>query len=445
MSSRSDLMKTPLVSNQKQHKNEQENQQLTNPRDAEPEDMIKSLEDVKSGFETLAESSIMKAIELNEKERDEESSFAGMSPFEKKRHTRGHARGHARGSSLLSGVPASAMHLFDTDESDSDADEKPSMPLPGELSGTVPAALEIVQPTETATPSLKDIAKRINLMQKLAVVKEETIRNINTSNQDDPENVEIRKTPMDPESLVGDDHRPEAFADSAIESRSDVDTEDAKKGRKQTRFWRRCCAPCSVFTTLVVEGFHAAGKYILKMYLYLIMPLIAVSAILFYIADNPIASLDASYSWWLLFAVRHIITLLLAQITQFILIDYIALETRFAVLFVGRLLTLMAVQAKGWPLILVIWSLWNFALNFGESSFSRHWLYMQDWVNMFNENNPSGRVVAHESYQTFLTLMIGVGVVVMIKRVLISLWLGRKNYGECFVCQLLIIILFKYL
>ncbi len=400
-----DVMETPLVSNLKK----------TPSNDVDPEDLIKSLECVKSGFETEAETHILKAIG-----KLDDNDF--MFPDQKK----GHSRGHARGSSLLSGVPASAVHLFENDLNGSGHNLSDTA---GELSSSNhPANFDIVKPSDTATPSLEDIKSRMDMIQKLAVVREKTMRNLNT-----PETFEgnqLNDTFVDPESPMDNNHQAES-APEAVTSESEPagnETDYTNRYKKSGGCFRTCFAPFFLFARLTLNGFHDSGKYILAMYFYLAIPLIAVSAILYYILENPIASLGASYSWWLLFAVRHLVTLLLSQCTQFVLIDYIALETRLAVLFVGRLLTLMAMQAKGWPMITVMWSLWNFALNYGDSKFKMHWLHMQDWIEMFGTKNTAGTVVTHRSYHNVLIMMLVVGVTVMIKRVFIALWLGRKNY-----------------
>ena len=432
----SDSMKTPLVSNQN---HQQHGNGINGSSEPQQEDLVKSLEDIKSSFEAEAESFIIQAIVHSEKERDQSPSAELNRFFEEEgRHIAPNVAtvGSADSSPFLAGVPASAVHLFgDSDDlNDSDANENKSMPMPGGRGHETIAS----QSTNTATPGLNDIAKRIVLMQRMALAKEKTLRRIVVLDQDDNSannNADDGRN-IDPESLVNDD--PEAFTDnrtSADNRRPDVDEENENAKNKDKGKESKCCRCTSwyVLARLIGDSFRDSGKWYLKVYSFLIMPLVAVSTILFYSLDNPIASLGASYSWWLLFAARHAITLILAQITQFILIDYIALETRFAVLFVGRLLTLMAVQAKGWPLIMLLWSLWNFALNCGKSSYKRHWFHMQEWITMLNDNNPSGRVVGHESYRTFLVVLIVVGLLVMTKRILISFWVGKKNYGKCFV------------
>jgi hypothetical protein len=157
------------------------------------------------------------------------------------------------------------------------------------------------------------------------------------------------------------------------------------------------------------------------------IPCLGLSAILFYLAGNPVGPYGGSYSWWLQFIVRQSITFLLSQFTQFILIDFIALETKIAVMAIGRMLTLMAVQAKGWPLIIVLWSVWNLILLYGTRN--AYWLSTQSTFDMFNAKNPSGTFMYSGVYRDVITAFIVVGLVVMIKRLFVALMLGKRTYG----------------
>jgi hypothetical protein len=146
-------------------------------------------------------------------------------------------------------------------------------------------------------------------------------------------------------------------------------------------------------------------------------------------------SINSSISWWFIYVVRLSITLLLAQLSQFLLIDFICLETRLAVMAVGRMLTLMAVQAKGWPLICVLWVSWNLAILYGARQ--SHWLSMQDFFKIFNEKNNGGDFLSSEAYRRVLGAAFVVGGVVMIKRIIIALITGKRTYGKFITIKLL--------
>jgi hypothetical protein len=76
------------------------------------------------------------------------------------------------------------------------------------------------------------------------------------------------------------------------------------------------------------------------------------------------------------------------------IIDFLALPTKATLRLFGPLITLLIVQSKGWPFMLLFWGLFNFALVVGDSAFNNHWFYWQDWWGLFNEKNPSGDVTS---------------------------------------------------
>ena len=140
--------------------------------------------------------------------------------------------------------------------------------------------------------------------------------------------------------------------------------------------------------------------------------------------------LGASVSWWFLFlGVRQIVTFTLALLTQALIVDYLALASRFCLAWFGPVVTLFLVQAKGWPFIAVFWAIYRLILLSGDRDYAHHWGYWQDWVGLFNEENPSGNVVDHEWNNKILRLTIFIGIAVSIKRLFVALFLGRQTFG----------------
>jgi hypothetical protein len=151
---------------------------------------------------------------------------------------------------------------------------------------------------------------------------------------------------------------------------------------------------------------------------YLILPLTAAAAILFYVFENPpcgtteecalvelaasgqtikptitnstadnseqkvsIDSLresfdSASLSYCLLFIVRQCVTLTLAKLGEAILIEYLALRTRVCVKLFGPMVTLVVVQSKGWPMVSFLWAILDYLLLFGDGN---EWPHAQHW------------------------------------------------------------------
>jgi hypothetical protein len=121
------------------------------------------------------------------------------------------------------------------------------------------------------------------------------------------------------------------------------------------------------------------------------MPSSAPSEIILEEENLSCEGLGASVSWWFLFlGVRQVITLMLALLTQSLIVDYLALSSRILLQGVGPIITLFLVQAKGWPFILTFWALYSLVLNSGDTVYAHHWGWWQDFLGIFNEYNPSG-------------------------------------------------------
>lgn len=201
--------------------------------------------------------------------------------------------------------------------------------------------------------------------------------------------------------------------------------------------------------------------YIKFVLLFLILPCTSVAALLFYVFDNPPCGTQedclqeqyqefilgknstapfaeffgsnrydgASVSWWLIFlGVRQAITFALARMTEAFVIDFLSLGTQLTRRFLGPVLALFIVQSKGWPVRLIFWGAYNFALLYGDRRFARHWLYWQDVIALFNRANPAGNVTHSKNYLKILALAMGVGAVVAVKRFYMGLTLGKSTY-----------------
>lgn len=81
-----------------------------------------------------------------------------------------------------------------------------------------------------------------------------------------------------------------------------------------------------------------------------------------------------SISWWILFiGVRQVITLSLARLFESFIVDFWILKTKSASAILGPYLSLMIVQAKGWPLQFILWGLLDIGMLYGDRPFARHW------------------------------------------------------------------------
>jgi hypothetical protein len=175
--------------------------------------------------------------------------------------------------------------------------------------------------------------------------------------------------------------------------------------------------------------------YIKLVFIYMALPLIGASVVLFYAFDNPPTSEDnavttASASWWLLFCMRQIITLSIALLLQLVIIDFLSVGTRATLRVFGPVMTLLIVQSRGWPFVFFWWSILDFAFIQGDRELSRHWLFWQNYVGLFNSDNPSGNMVNNPIYTRILILTAVISVLVAIKRFAVGLWLSRNTFSK---------------
>jgi hypothetical protein len=181
----------------------------------------------------------------------------------------------------------------------------------------------------------------------------------------------------------------------------------------------------------------AVYLYLKVAILYILLPLVGIAAILFHVADNPptgkgpnFETTTASAAWWLLFIVRQVCTFSLAKMMELFIIDFLSLQTQFTLRVFGPVVTLLVVQSKGWPFMMSMWGIWDFALLVGDHSFARHWLYWQDVWGLFNEKNPAGDITSSLAYFRILAIAVSVGCVVAVKRLAVGLYLGRQTFSN---------------
>jgi hypothetical protein len=121
----------------------------------------------------------------------------------------------------------------------------------------------------------------------------------------------------------------------------------------------------------------------------------------------------------------------MAKCTEIFIIDFLALQTKATLRLCGPVITLLIVQSKGWPFLLLFWGIYNFGLVVGDTRFKNHWLYWQDWLSLFNEDNTSGDVTSSKWFSQLCTVAVCVGIAVSVKRLAVGVLLGRQTFGEC--------------
>ena len=86
-----------------------------------------------------------------------------------------------------------------------------------------------------------------------------------------------------------------------------------------------------------------------------------------------------------------------------------------------------------WVTVTFWWALWDAMLLYGKGSLNHHWLYWQDAIGMFNDENPSGTVATADWFRRIIAVMIIVALSVSFKRYLLGLHLGVRLYGTLFL------------
>ena len=188
-------------------------------------------------------------------------------------------------------------------------------------------------------------------------------------------------------------------------------------------------------------------EYIRKAMMFLIIPCTIIAFFLYYVLGNPGADViyvpvnetsdttervvsndQPSYSWlFLFFGVRQVITYGLAVGLAYLTVSYYQ-QAGIKFTIVGPMGRLMIIQAKGWPLILLFWGIFDLVMLFGKTRFANHWLYYQPWIGIFNDKNPSGGFPDYDIYKNVVIFAIVAGGLVAIKRFLVGLRFGQNSY-----------------
>ena len=85
---------------------------------------------------------------------------------------------------------------------------------------------------------------------------------------------------------------------------------------------------------------------------YVTLPCLLGAVLCYYKLSNPVFWLrdrPVAVSWFLVFAARQALTLELAKATNYLVVEGLALRTRWLVRYCGPLLTLFVTQTQGWP------------------------------------------------------------------------------------------------
>ena len=199
-----------------------------------------------------------------------------------------------------------------------------------------------------------------------------------------------------------------------------------------SRVWRELKNDCYFFVDFVAPKKEMLYMDFSRVFKVVVLPSTITATLLFYGFGNPPrgdktndeGNPVASASWWLLFlGVRQVITLGIAVLVELVVIQFWTFRTKTFPKFLGPTLTLLFAHSRGWPSQLVSWVFIDLVMLFGETSFSSHWLFWQDAIDLMNANNPSGDIVNSSLYFRVLMSALLLGSAETIKRA----WLGTSG------------------
>lgn len=239
----------------------------------------------------------------------------------------------------------------------------------------------------------------------------------------------------------------EAMVDVDIEAGVEVEGEgDSSRENQKFNLGRGARRLAQAANTEMKEDFDSFWQFLrprrghIKTYLgvaigCLIFPLVLAAAMLYYIPrareEKPpdLGREGATWSWFLLFLARNVVTGGVAKCSEVLVIDLFTLHFRLTSQLFGTIFALLLVQSKGWPFIVFAWGVANFAMNSGNNPFAHHWLFWQDAIELFNEKNLSGTITYSRTNYVVNGIAVAVGVAVAVKRLWWGLYLGKRSYS----------------
>ena len=199
-----------------------------------------------------------------------------------------------------------------------------------------------------------------------------------------------------------------------------------------SQFW---CLPRSRFGLAEVINPVACVRGLVRFLVastfpFVILPAVLSAALLYYKLGNPSLEFlpgDASLSWWLLFIARQAAVLELVAVVEYLAVEGIALRTKWMVYSCGPLVTLWFINAKGWPLITILWSLLDLGLLHGKHPLQQNWLFFLD-IGLFSSSNPGGHILNSDFYLRVLLSALLAGTCHAIKRTHVAMSFGRRTF-----------------
>eukprot|EP00977_Amphora_coffeiformis_P004440 scaffold945_cov170-Amphora_coffeaeformis.AAC.20 len=258
---------------------------------------------------------------------------------------------------------------------------------------------------------------------------DESVRDDNNNNGDDDETRPLRSLHRNDSSGYGSSANNSAGGNSSYGNNNNMRLARKKKKSNWEKMRARICHflhPVRLIRLLsrTLESAYFAMASI---------PIFFVSWVLYQYLDNPSFDFlpgNASLAWWVNLLGRLCLTLELARLVQWIVMDNIVLGTRTAARLLGPLVTLYAIQGRGWPFVVTTWSVINLFLLHGTRKFQNNWLLFVT----YGFSNPEGEqytdVLGTGEYLRIWLAFIVAGVVSSAKRTIVAMHFGRRTFSK---------------
>ena len=105
------------------------------------------------------------------------------------------------------------------------------------------------------------------------------------------------------------------------------------------------------------------------------------------------------------------------------------MSSRTVVQMLGPWVTIFCLQSKGWPFLVAFWGLYDMLLLHGDSHFQTHWLYWTG-IRIYSTANSGSYILSSSAYLRVLIGMVLAGIATTLKRTVLTLYFGKRSFGE---------------
>eukprot|EP00977_Amphora_coffeiformis_P018955 scaffold6807_cov220-Amphora_coffeaeformis.AAC.23 len=247
-----------------------------------------------------------------------------------------------------------------------------------------------------------------------------------------PTNEAITQDESESLPLIHPPLQKEGYGSAASSTSSLGGTKRVFRARRQSGWqrWRRkllhCLNPCHFLRWLVWRVMFRAYFFLAS------IPLFATSWILSHNFQNPVFDFlpgeHTPLAWWFNFTARLCLTMEMARLFQWVLVDQILLGMSWAARWMGPLVTLHAIQARGWPFLIATWSIINMFMICGGQDFASEWFIDLTLTNDINKHAGRLEILKSPEWLLCLVALLIAGLFTSVKRTMVAMFFGRPEF-----------------